>query len=92
MYVGCRPGCLALVTRATCPEEPRPGCLGRNGVGEAATRQAGNSWAFPLSLPSVPTGAEEVSLEIPANILESSQRAHITVMGKGQPRGPGDHG
>ncbi|NWZ86915.1 A2ML1 protein, partial [Poecile atricapillus] len=26
-------------------------------------------------------GAEEVSLEIPANILESSQRAHITVMG-----------
>ncbi|NXR45015.1 A2ML1 protein, partial [Hippolais icterina] len=26
-------------------------------------------------------GAEEVSLEIPANILESSQRAHVTVMG-----------
>nr|XP_054505358.1 alpha-2-macroglobulin-like protein 1 [Agelaius phoeniceus] len=26
-------------------------------------------------------GAEEVSLEIPANILESSQRAHINVMG-----------
>ncbi|NXO77723.1 A2ML1 protein, partial [Sitta europaea] len=26
-------------------------------------------------------GTEEVSLEIPANILESSQRAHITVMG-----------
>ncbi|NWS36404.1 A2ML1 protein, partial [Polioptila caerulea] len=26
-------------------------------------------------------GAEEVSLEIPENILESSQRAHITVMG-----------
>ncbi|NXR89513.1 A2ML1 protein, partial [Hypocryptadius cinnamomeus] len=26
-------------------------------------------------------GAEEVSLEIPANILENSQRAHITVMG-----------
>ncbi|NXO70635.1 A2ML1 protein, partial [Phainopepla nitens] len=26
-------------------------------------------------------GSEEVSLEIPANILESSQRAHVTVMG-----------
>ncbi|NWV18179.1 A2ML1 protein, partial [Origma solitaria] len=26
-------------------------------------------------------GAEEVSLEIPTNILESSQRAHVTVMG-----------
>uniref|UniRef100_A0A8C3XEY3 A2ML1 protein n=1 Tax=Cyanoderma ruficeps TaxID=181631 RepID=A0A8C3XEY3_9PASS len=26
-------------------------------------------------------GAEEVSLEIPANILESSQRAHVSVMG-----------
>uniref|UniRef100_A0A803VEP0 Alpha-2-macroglobulin like 1 n=1 Tax=Ficedula albicollis TaxID=59894 RepID=A0A803VEP0_FICAL len=26
-------------------------------------------------------GAEEVSLEIPPNILESSQRAHVTVMG-----------
>ncbi|NWV85164.1 A2ML1 protein, partial [Dasyornis broadbenti] len=26
-------------------------------------------------------GADEVSLEIPANILESSQRAHVTVMG-----------
>lgn len=35
----------------------------------------------------VPTGTEEVSLEIPANILESSQRAHINVMGKGQARG-----
>lgn len=54
---------------------------------EAATGQAGKSRALPLSRPSIPTGAEEVSLEIPANTLESSQRAHITVMGKGQAEG-----
>uniref|UniRef100_A0A663FGJ2 Alpha-macroglobulin receptor-binding domain-containing protein n=1 Tax=Aquila chrysaetos chrysaetos TaxID=223781 RepID=A0A663FGJ2_AQUCH len=35
----------------------------------------------PLSLPSIPAAAEEISLEVPANILEGSQRAHVTVMG-----------
>uniref|UniRef100_A0A8B9RT49 Alpha-macroglobulin receptor-binding domain-containing protein n=1 Tax=Accipiter nisus TaxID=211598 RepID=A0A8B9RT49_9AVES len=35
---------------------------------------------FPLLLPSIPTAAEEISLEVPANILEGSQRAHVTVM------------
>lgn len=46
--------------------------------------QARTSWAFPLLLPSIPAADEEISLEIPANILEGSQRAHVTVMGKGQ--------
>lgn len=45
---------------------------------------ARRSWAFLLSLPSIPTATEEISLEVPANILEGSQRAHVTVMGKGQ--------
>uniref|UniRef100_A0A8C3KEN9 Alpha-macroglobulin receptor-binding domain-containing protein n=1 Tax=Calidris pygmaea TaxID=425635 RepID=A0A8C3KEN9_9CHAR len=34
-----------------------------------------------MLLPSNPTAAEEISLEVPANILEGSQRAHVTVMG-----------
>uniref|UniRef100_A0A8B9C5J7 A2ML1 protein n=1 Tax=Anser brachyrhynchus TaxID=132585 RepID=A0A8B9C5J7_9AVES len=39
------------------------------------------SWASPLPWPSIPAAAEEVSLKLPANILEGSQRAHVTVMG-----------
>lgn len=41
------------------------------------------SWASPLPWPSIPAAAEEVSLKLPENILEGSQRAHVTVMGKG---------
>lgn len=83
--VECGPGVLGHWSQGLpAQRNQRPGCLGRNGVGEAAMGQAGKSWAFPLSWPSVPPGAEEVSLEIPPNILESSQRAHVTVMGKGQ--------
>uniref|UniRef100_A0A8B9E6P8 Alpha-macroglobulin receptor-binding domain-containing protein n=1 Tax=Anser cygnoides TaxID=8845 RepID=A0A8B9E6P8_ANSCY len=43
--------------------------------------QAWRSWASPLPWPSIPAAAEEVSLKLPANILEGSQRAHVTVMG-----------
>uniref|UniRef100_A0A8D0FQX4 Alpha-2-macroglobulin-like protein 1 n=1 Tax=Strix occidentalis caurina TaxID=311401 RepID=A0A8D0FQX4_STROC len=43
--------------------------------------RASSNWASSLSLPSIPTDTEEISLEVPANILEGSQRAHITVMG-----------
>uniref|UniRef100_A0A8C0EN57 Alpha-2-macroglobulin-like protein 1 n=1 Tax=Bubo bubo TaxID=30461 RepID=A0A8C0EN57_BUBBB len=43
--------------------------------------RASSNWASSLSLPSMPTVTEEISLEVPANILEGSQRAHITVMG-----------
>uniref|UniRef100_A0A8C9L5Y4 Alpha-macroglobulin receptor-binding domain-containing protein n=1 Tax=Pavo cristatus TaxID=9049 RepID=A0A8C9L5Y4_PAVCR len=39
------------------------------------------STATPLPSPSTLTASEEVSLELPANILEGSQRAHVTVMG-----------
>lgn len=75
-----------------------PGVLGHWSQGPPVQRSQGSGW---VRLPQdrlgraghshchgpVPTGTEEVSLEIPANILESSQRAHINVMGKGQAGG-----
>lgn len=69
--------------------EPMEG-QSRKGWTRVPWGQARRSWAFPLLLPSIPTVTEEISLEVPANILEGSQRAHVTVIGKRQAgdRGP----
>lgn len=39
--------------------------------------------SVPSWVSSFSTVTEKISLEVPENILESSQRAHVTVMGKG---------